>query len=182
MAIPDYPWYAGVSGDDLEQGDILTNCQVFVPVVPFKPVSPGSPARRAEVTWQERDVLIMSQTCDLVKGREKLTEVLLCLLWRQSELRDGFLSTAKGMEEARRGNVPGAHVLNACRVPGIEEPEYRVVDFRRVHSLPLALVRQFAAEHSPRARRSRPGFRTLLHAGRAPGRYSVLPLSSGGSR
>lgn len=81
-----------------------------------------------------------------------MTEVLLCPLWRQSELHDGFLSTPKGMEEARRGNVPGAHVLNTCRVPGIEESEYRVVDFRRVHSLPLALVRQFAAAHSPRAR------------------------------
>src|SRR5439155_18491568 len=89
----------------------------------------------ATFRWEERDLIVLSQSCDLVKGREKVTDVLLCAVWRRSELTEGYLATNKGMEDARRGNLPGFHVLAACPVAGLER-EIRVVDFRRVYSLP----------------------------------------------
>ena len=64
--------------------------------------------------WEERDLIVLSQTCDLVKGREKLTEVLLCSVWNRAELTVGHLSTPKGLEDARCGNLPAFHVSAEC--------------------------------------------------------------------
>ena len=142
MATPalNYPWFELASGDDLEQGDILDDCPVFLP-----------PDELAEETfdntrfrYEERDVLVMSQTCDLVKERPKLTEVLLCAVWKQSELNTGHIATRQGMEDARRGNLPAYHVLNECQLPK-NHREFCVVDFRRVYSLPISFVRKRAA-------------------------------------
>jgi hypothetical protein len=133
-----YPWYRMVSGDEIEQGDIFENCPVFSP-----PSTLTLDSLEAQFRWDERDVIVMSQTCDLVKNREKVTEVLLCAVWNRSELTTGHLATEKGMEEARRGSLPAYHVLNKCSLPNFNR-EYRIVDFRRVYSLPLGFLRSLA--------------------------------------
>ena len=102
-------------------------------------------------TLDQRDVIIMSQSCDLVKGREKITEVLLCSVWYRSEFTEGHLATEKGMEEARRGQLPSLHVLNKCELPNIER-EVRVVDFHRIYTLPLDFTRELAAQTQNRIR------------------------------
>ena len=87
----------------------------------------------------------MSQSCDLVKGRTKVDDVLLCAVWKRSEFKEPSpLATDKGMEEARKLRLPSFHVLAASNLPGFER-EVRVVDFRRVHSLPFPFVREKAA-------------------------------------
>jgi hypothetical protein len=141
-----YPWYQAVSGDDLEQGDIIDTCPVFVVPEDF---TPGEPL--VSFSWRERDVVVMTQSCDLVRGREKVTEVLLCPAWKRSELTEGYLSTAKGMEDARRGNLPDFHVMAACDLPEYQQG-VRIVDFRRVYSLALALLRHHAAAVEYRVR------------------------------
>jgi hypothetical protein len=110
----DYPWYAEVKDDSLEQGDLFELCPVFIPTVE------AAETGVSEFDWVQRDVVVMSQSCDLVKGREKVTEVLLCAMWNRSELTTGHLSTAKGLEDARRGNLPGVHVLAPCVLPGLD--------------------------------------------------------------
>jgi hypothetical protein len=93
----------------------------------------------------------MSQTCDLVPAREKVTEVLVCPTWSRSELTSGHLAAMRGLEDARRGNLPGYHILAPCDLPAFAR-ELRIVDFRRVYSLPLAFVRQRAATAGDRLR------------------------------
>jgi hypothetical protein len=107
------------------------------------------PLDEAIFSWQERDVIVMTQTCDLVPGREKVTEVLLCAAWSRSDLMSGHLATPRGLEDARRGNLPGYHLLAAS---DFNSRELRVVDFRRVYSLPLTFVRQRAARTGERLR------------------------------
>ena len=105
----EYPWYEYINGDGIEQGDIFESCPVLIP-----PDDLNLTTDSAIVTnfrWEKRDVIVMSQTCDLVKDREKLTEVLLCAMWKRSELKEGHLATSKGMEDARKGNLPAFHVL-----------------------------------------------------------------------
>lgn len=99
----------------------------------------------------KRDLIVLSQTCDLIAGREKVSDVLFCAVWQRSELTEGHLATAKGMEDARRGNMPGFHVLAACTLPGTAR-EVQVVDFRRVYSLPLGFVRKRAVASGQRLR------------------------------
>ncbi|MBX7102546.1 MAG: hypothetical protein K1X57_00590 [Gemmataceae bacterium] len=140
-----YPWYAAVRGDELLQGDILEDCPVLLPVLPAD--TAGSPG----VEWVQRDVVVLSQSCDMVAGREKVVEVLLCATYKRSEIEDQFLKTSRGMEEARRGNLPGIHLLAKSELPGLER-ELRVVSFRRLFSLPIALLRKQAAGMGPRLR------------------------------
>lgn len=140
MPHPPYPWYEPVTGDELEQGDILEACPVFSPPENLA----GEDYKTAMFVWDEVDVIVLTQTCDLVEGREKVSEVMLCPVFRPSELTEGYLSTPKGMEEARRGNIPGFHVLAACGLPGFVR-EVRVVDFKQVFALPLDFARRQAA-------------------------------------
>ncbi|MDE0635984.1 MAG: putative DNA binding domain-containing protein [Candidatus Poribacteria bacterium] len=97
-----YPWYCLVSGSELEQGDILENCPVFSPPANL---TLNSLEAITDFTWEQQDVIIMSQSCDLVEGREKIEEILLCAVWNRSELTEGHLSKDKGMEDARRGQL-----------------------------------------------------------------------------
>jgi hypothetical protein len=144
MDAEGYPWYGIVQGTDLAQGDLLEGCPIFLP-----PADLADPWEEAAFSWQQRDVVVLTQSCDLVAGREKVTEVLLCAAWNRSELTSGHLSTPRGLEDARRGNLPGYHLLAECRLPGMAR-ELRVVDFRRVYSLPLTFVRQVAARAGER--------------------------------
>lgn len=143
-----YPWYCLVSGSELEQGDILENCPVFSPPANL---TLSSLETVTDFIWEQQDVIIMSQSCDLVEGREKIEEVLLCAVWNRSELTEGHLSKDKGMEDARRGQLPAYHVLNECKLAQVEK-EFRVVDFRYIYTLPLDFCREFAGKSENRIR------------------------------
>jgi len=140
--IPAYPWFGVAEGDEIEQGDILEGCPVFLPPKDLA-VSAVTNETKANFIWQEQDLVLMSQSCDLAKGREKVDDVLLCAVWKRSELTTGELAKEDGMENARRGRMPAFHVLASSDVSGFEG-EVRVVDFRRVFSLPVAFVRERA--------------------------------------
>lgn len=145
-----YPWYGIATGEDIEQGDFLEACPVFIPPEDLAEV-PFTESFEREFGWEERNVIVMSQSCDMMKGREKVSEVLLCPVWNRSELTKGYLATDKGMEDARRGNLPSYHVLAECSLNGFAR-EVRVVDFRRVYALPLSFVRRWATVRGHRIR------------------------------
>ena len=135
----DYPWYKCIADDSIEQGDIFQSCPVFIPPSNLTLDSLDT----IEFQWEYRDVVVLSQTCDLVKGREKLTEVLLCAVWSQSDLKEANLASKDHMEKARKGNLPAFHLLAACSLEGASR-EIQLVDFRRVYSLPLPFLRGFS--------------------------------------
>ena len=145
-----YPWYAVVNGDVLQQGDILRHCRVFSPPSGLNLAAPAAEDAVVEFEPVERDVIVLSQSCDLEKEHPKVTEVLLCAVWSCDEV-GGYLATAKGKEDARRGNLPAYHMLAACDIPGFQS-EVAVVDFRRVYSLPLDYLHEFAVAVGNRIR------------------------------
>jgi hypothetical protein len=174
--IPEYPWFGIVDGDDIEQGDILEGCPVFLP--------PNDLVIGAETTvkfiWQRQDLIVMSQSCDLFKGREKVDDVLLCAVWKRSELSgvDNDLGKDERMEDARKGRLPGFHVLAASALYGFER-EIRVVDFRRVYSLPVPFVRNGKGVETAAAAAALQGasfavLRAFLYARRVAGGYSPV--------
>ena len=145
----DYPWYEPVTGNDIEQGDILDNCPVFIwPMDPAANRS-GESSEPVTVDFERRTVIVMSQTCDMVKGREKIREVLLCGVWDPADL--GTLGTKSSLEEMRKGRLPAFALLNEHR-RGAFDVGHRVVDFRTIHSLPLAVCRQIAFSSGRRLR------------------------------
>ena len=81
----DYPWYKKINDATLEQGDILKNCPVFLPVTGTL----DEESLELEVAQEFRDVVVLSQSCDLVEGRDSISEVILCPIWTQDELEIG---------------------------------------------------------------------------------------------
>ena len=133
-----YPWYTVVEGDDVLQGEILESCPLFSPTS----VDLLNRPARAYFDWQERDVIVLSQSCDLQNG--KVDHVILCSLWSVSDLAGSNLGTPKQLEDTRQGKLPAFHMLGACSIPSFDR-EVRIVEFHRIWSLPLASVRQHAA-------------------------------------
>lgn len=149
-----YPWYEVVQGEGLLQGDFLGLCPVIVPPRDFP--APRNDAKtmltpEAMVKIRQYDVVIMSQSCDLVE--KKLDLVLVCPHWSMSEVEKDsqFFRGEKGKEAIRKGNVPGYHLLNKCTIRGFERG-YRVVDFRSVFSLPVDFIVDFAHRKGRRLR------------------------------
>lgn len=145
-----YPWYSIVEGGLLEQGDIFLSCQVLEPVL----IKTGTPETgfEMEALVKEYDIVVLSQSCDLVQG--KLETVLVCPHWpiTDFETRGGdFFRSAKGKEETRRGNVPGLHMLAQCEQPNFSSP-VRVVSFRQVFGIPLDYLIDLAGQQVPRLR------------------------------
>jgi len=147
----DYPWYDIVRGDDIQQGDILESCPVFILPSKLSFDPPRTPSQLYDVPFEARDVIVMSQTCDMVKAREKISEVLFCAIWKKSDFKNGIMSSNRDWEYSRKGHMPGFHVLNKCDLKGFKR-DFSVVDFRRLHSLPLDLARELAAKLGNRIR------------------------------
>jgi hypothetical protein len=93
----------------------------------------------------------------MVAGHEKVREVLLARVWRATNFPKGHhLSSGKGLEEVRRGNLPGYHMLASCDEFAWTEPGVRIVDFRALVTLPLAYLRTRIATTAQRLRLNPP--------------------------
>ncbi len=119
----DYPWYDIVdAGEALMQGDFISSCPVIVP-------SSSIGVGRISAEIIEYDVIVMSQSCDLI--HHKLDNVLVSPIWPISEMEseNDFFKSRKGKESLRQGNLPGYHLLNRCDLEGFVA-DFHVVDFR----------------------------------------------------
>jgi len=147
----DYPWYEHVEGQDLLQGDFLDRCPILIPPKNFHVPLDTSEVSEINVGIKTYDVVIMSQSCDLVEN--KLELVLVCPHWSLEELgeAESFFKSEKAKEDLRRGNMPGYHMLAECNLEG-NKRGICVVDFRAVYSLPFEFLQQFAGRSERRVR------------------------------
>ena len=146
----DYPWYAVVTGPGLQQGDLLRDCPVVVPMPDF-----AWPMReeRLPVEVQLYDVAVLSQSCDLANDKIQDVVVVPHIALTALEQESSFLRGRQGKEALRRGQVVGYHLL-AGYDGHVEELRggLQVVDLRRVYSLPKAFLRRFAEAQGSRLR------------------------------
>jgi hypothetical protein len=146
-----YPWYGPVSGPDIQQGDILLGCPIFE--IPPEAATAQASAHVVKVTRQ--DVIVLTQSCDLVirsNGECGVDEVILCPILFKSDLReDPEFGRRNAWNDAKRGKMPAYHVLNRCDLEGCSL-DYMLVELSRVYSLSVRLVRDFAAGQTPRGR------------------------------
>ena len=142
----NYPWYNIVkSQDDLNQGDFLDKCPIIIP--------PDDITLNTshEVKVKRYNVIILSQSCDLVQ--KKLDLVLVCPVYPLEYFgkRDPQFKKSKGKEKLRRGEIVGYHLLDKCELHGLEK-DYQVVDFRSVFSIPFESITGFAKKQGKRLR------------------------------
>lgn len=140
----EYPWYKVVTEkNDLMQGDFITDCPIIIP--------PSEISDDIKVRIINYDVVIMSQSCDLVQRKVDL--VLVCPIWPLSEFekRSDFFRGRKGKEALRHGNVPGYQLLNKCEINGFDT-DFLVVDFRSVYSVPFNFLTELIPKKGNRLR------------------------------
>jgi len=147
---PSYPWYALVSGDDLEQGDMLPDCPVFA-IPPAALLDPAS----HPITVQRQNAIVLTQSCDLATradGRCAVEDVILSPVYTRSDLTSHKVyGKPQGWEDARKGRHAGYHVLNRSAVSGFES-DYMLVDLRRIFTVSVDLVRDLASKQAQRLR------------------------------
>jgi hypothetical protein len=140
-----YPWYEIVDGsEDLSQGDFIKECPIATPPSDIS-------GEEAEVRIKNYDVVVMSQSCDLVQ--DKIDLVLVCPVWPLTEFgeKNTYYRGTEGKEALRRGYLPGYHLLNKCEINGFET-ELLVVDFRSVYSVPFDFILELARQRGKRLR------------------------------
>lgn len=151
----EYPWYAVVEGDDLEQGDFLNDCEVLVPN--YIPLDSAESSSSYQLTYQASavaetyDVVIVSQSCDLENG--KLDYVLMCPRWsykEYAEFNDDFKKIDK-LEQVRQAKQHRFFMLNSCDFDELSH-EIQIVDLGIVFSIPYGVMKQIAKTSGKRLR------------------------------
>jgi len=141
----DYPWYMVVDSEDgLSQGDFIFNCPIL---------EPDYNIAEKEITaeYSEYNVVIMSQSCDLIN--KKLNNVLVCPFWQLKEIEEEYLwfKSNKNKEKLRKGDQPNYHLLNECHLKEYEF-SHIVVDFRDVYSVPFSYATEYLQSQKKRLR------------------------------
>lgn len=145
MDNPNDCWYDNVASDIspdelLQQGDLVMQC----PIVNLE----EDPVENEEYVYDinDYDIIVMSQSCDLVSGKTNL--VLVCPFAKLESLPE--YDTDNKKESLRKGRNLGTHLLNRCDLEG--ESDFLVVDFRSTHSVPLHFIQKFVAKQKNRKR------------------------------
>ncbi len=142
----EYQWYTEVSSSEgPQQGDFILGCQIFQPKV--EAIKEGE---TIEAEAKEYDVIILSQSCDLVN--EKIKLVLVCpfyTLAKLGEFDSNFTSPAR-KNALRDGYVLGMHLLEKCNINDCND--YLVVDFKSTYAVPLQFLKNIISDKGDRIR------------------------------
>ncbi len=139
--------YSAVSPDTpVDQGDLIDDCPVVV--IKALTADPAAPDAR----FEEQRVIVLTQTCDLANDKTVVATVAE-IQTAQFFVDSGILKPADIKGPLRSGRIWGLYFLPADAGLGLPE---MIVDFRRLHTVKLDLIR------------------SLCKAGKRPGR--VLPL------
>ncbi|MCI0683582.1 MAG: hypothetical protein L0Y71_15870, partial [Gemmataceae bacterium] len=120
------PYWIGAQGIALAQGDLITDC-----TVPIVSQEPSADATQIEFRTTTLDLIVVTQTCDLVNLKSGL--VALCPIHRLDQFEAGNPQFAKKgqWELVRKGRVEGLHLL-ASPIHPDNNREALVVDFRHI--------------------------------------------------
>jgi hypothetical protein len=119
---------------------------------PIFPDVPGEPVSENDSAIY--DLIVLSQSCDLVPGREKLNNVVLCPVLQRSEMeRDTqhALRTRGALTQAAKNKEPAFFILQASDHPDCLR-EISAVHFREVFTLPVSFLRRVADQKGRRLR------------------------------
>lgn len=146
--------YELVSGKDIMQGDLIRSVPILKPprdlAVPAE-VDEESEAQDIDVSVE--DVVILSQSCDIVGNKSDVWLVVLCQVWTADQIgkTNHFLADGYGKEQLKQGNIPGYYLLPPFKTDQYEMP-LSIVSFREVWSLPLGYVLDLAGRERTRLR------------------------------
>ncbi len=146
--MPDnYPWYTLINEDMVLQGDIFEFFDILVPIE-----AEVDENNTINSKIEQYNVIVMSQSCDLEAS--KIDFVLLCPVIDVdvfTEQASGAFKGRKGLEQIRRGVIPGLHMIAECNLDNCLRP-IRIVNFHKIFSMPINYVKEIAQKNGDRIR------------------------------
>ncbi len=146
--MPD-SWYEIVSGRELEQADLLSQCPIpRVTGVQF-PIGPS-----LQVELSNVDLIVLTQSCDLVS--DKVDEILLATTRTYHEMcaTDGvtnqFIRGSKWRSALRKGDLAPYCLLQFRNTPPASN--WSVVNFHHLFSIPKPYLEDVADQQGDRLR------------------------------
>ncbi len=130
----------------LHQGDVFRECVVLVAGPDYVD------AEELDVERERFDVIVVTQTCDLVNPPAPRF-VTCCPVWSVDSWREvnPGLGTNTALNDVASGRRPGLHVLPPAD-GGAEPWSSMIVDFRDVYSLPFDYLSHVAGASGSRLR------------------------------
>ena len=162
----NHPWYEIVEvSEELEQGDFVDNCEIFVPTYIPNDSTNDAFAYKVEIDSYRLNVVVINQSCDL--GNNKgLDHVLVCLRKPSSAYKNPNMSMKQfysSLEEIRKGQRYRHYMLHESNLQ--EYPcETQIVDLGSVFSVPYDIIKQMAKAHDKRLRLRSPYKEKLAQA------------------
>ena len=153
-------WYEIVTGSDIEQGNIISGCPVFM--IENAQISHDSSevgGADIPITILIYDVVIMTQSCDLQKnqGRPKVQHVVLCPIQDKAAIdgnKEHVLNNKGVLKKAAKGEHPAFFVI--ADYADADHPsqarDVGVVHFQQVYTVPVNFIRAQAEVKDPRLR------------------------------
>lgn len=149
----DYPWYELLEENDntIQQGDLLKDCPILIPPEKIE----EQKNKEIEVDVQLYNVVVMSQSCDLVQKKVEIVSVCPYITWKAYlEQQDASMRVKKGpaalYEKLKQGVLPNHHLLYKDEEIGLKNS--LVVDFRYVYGIHFKYLDKYIKNQKTRIR------------------------------
>ncbi|MCU0551856.1 MAG: hypothetical protein MUC48_21160 [Leptolyngbya sp. Prado105] len=137
------PFWMQVNESNLRQGDYLSNCLVPISLFDSPDFSQSEGDRVFDVEVQERDLIILTQSCDLENKKARLVSLCPIYSLQEFEAVNPDFARKGRWNEVRKGRVEGLHLL-ASPIDPANSRDALVVDFREIYSLPFEYLTSHA--------------------------------------
>lgn len=142
------PFWERVDGTSLQQGDYIPDC--YVPVF-RQDFDPRAEVQEETVVVNEYDLIVVTQSCDLVNEKVHLVALSpICPIAEFEKVNPSFAQKGK-WNEVLKGKFEGLHLLASPTEPA-NNRQALVVDFREIYSLPFSYLAHRAGQLGPRWR------------------------------
>jgi hypothetical protein len=144
-----YPWYGIVRGDSLQQGDFFFSLESYVPHYHLD--IRGGESVPGDIKLY--DVVILSQSCDLVNRKNLPLSVIVVPVYSLDEAAEHLpsLKDRAVLEETRQGKRPGHHMLAECDLAYFPFA-LKIAFFHQIFTVPFDYIKAVAGSPQPRLR------------------------------
>lgn len=141
-------WYKKLEiVDSLQQGELIKNLPILTP--PKKIEQEQNGKFKVNPNIAKKDVIILSQSCDLEQDKIKIITVCPFVTLSELEKNNNIFSDINKKEDLRRGYFPYLHLLDRVSDNNFNN-ELLVVNFRNIYTTNNEYLKDFVTNQSER--------------------------------
>lgn len=148
----NYAWYKVIrANNDLQQGDIFFNFPIYIPRT-STPAELEQKGQNATVDEKTANVIIMSQSCDLLKMRSTVnTPVIVCPLFSVKEQVEQGKMRSEDWEPLVKEEIVSARIIKSSEHRS-HTFGFQKVLLKQVYTVPYKFLKTFSDSYGTRVR------------------------------